>query len=508
MRRVSRGEARRRAIELVVRIVAPATAALVLVAFLGTGAREPRHDLHLIAPRAARAGEALPIRAHVYAGLQRLEGPALATPEVRVELRVGAEIVASTMLAPAFAQTLEGSLPVPAGIAGQATLLARAGVDGEPAVVERPLAVTHEPPPPEPLVPRPLRALQSLAAGPVRPSAGATAPALFDVRVRGGACVPELPCEIVVHVGEPAAAIAVESTASVSASGGAAPSAETAGVVALEVTTHGPEAQLVLEARRANVVVATRAVRLPNALGAARLANVPAVLASPASPMPLLLGAEGGCIVDGFRDDRWRHTASLADCAHGAALPFAPLAPGRWRLQARTDPFSADAAAARAFYVRAPGESDADVLRALARAAIALDANDALARAVQADADAFTDALEAVAGALLAPLEADLHAQPTATSSLPAANARLAHERARLRTLTLAALALAALALGLLVASRGVRAAGEASRIMSEAGSLHPPSRAIGVMRAVAAGVSLVIVFAAIAVYLMARGGE
>lgn len=502
---VSRGLGRLRAIDLAVRVLAPAAAAIVLVVFLGSRAREPRHDLHLVAPARARAGETLPVRAHLYTGLRRPQGASLVTSEVRLSLQLDGDEVASTALVRSHADTLDGTLALPPGREGSGRLVAVAAIDETTVRVERPVTIARDGGA-TPLVPRPMRALQQASAGPIRSVDGHEPPTKLDVRVRGGACVPEIPCTLAIHVGAPGASISVESTPSVSAPPGATPSAATEGVVLVDVTTHGPEAELALLAHRDGTLVARRAVRLPNALGAARLAPIDPVLDAPARPTLRLLDPLGGCIVDAFRDERWLRTGARTDCAGGDVPPFAALEPGVWRVQARSDPFSADSAAVASFYVRAPGETETDVLHALAVAALARDADDGLARAVRDDPAAFVPALVATASALLASLETDLQAQPTATSSLPAATARFAEERAELRTLTLAALAFAALALALLVAGRGVRAAGEASRILEEAGSLHPPGRVLGVLRAIAVGVSLLLVFAAIAVYLLARG--
>jgi hypothetical protein len=88
----------------------------------------------------------------------------------------------------------------------------------------------------------------------------------------------------------------------------AQPSAETTGVVPLSVVTHGPEAQLWLRADRAGVRVAHRSVRLPVALGAARLRVSDTLWRAPALPELALLGGEGGCILDVFRDGAWLRT--------------------------------------------------------------------------------------------------------------------------------------------------------------------------------------------------------
>lgn len=505
MRTVSSGQARGRAADIALRVLLPAAAALTLVSVLVGRARDVDHDLHVMVPDAVEAGASVPIRAHLYAGLRDPEGARLVLADIAVELRGGGRLLARGKLVPSFASSFDGALEVPTDFVGPATLAARATVAGETVAVERPLAIVRDPEP-SAAAPRELRALQQMALGPVRVEAGAQAPDVLDVRVRGGACVPETPCEVDVRVGEPAAAIAVAVTASVApVPASARPSAETAGVVALEVTTHGPEAELRLEARRAGALVATRSVRLPILLGVEQLAATEAMVPAPARPRVRLSGEAGGCIVDAFRDGHWLRTGAIADCAHGALAPFAELDAGIWRIQARRDPFSADSAAVRAMYLRRDHEQDGDVLATLARAALVAAPDDAFAQTVAQNPTPHVPAFRASAGYLLALLEEGVVPQPAPTSSLPAALDRLERERGRVHNYALAALAATALALTLLVARRGMRGGAEADRILTEAGSLHPPRRAFLLLRVAAVVASLLLAFAAIAVYLVLR---
>lgn len=505
MRAVSSGLARGRAVDLTLRVLLPAAAALTLVSVLVGRARDVDHDLHVMAPEAVRAGASVPIRAHLYAGLRDPEGPRLVLADIAVELRGGGRVLARGKLAPSFASSLDGSLDAPADFVGPATLVARATVEDEAVAVERPLAIVRDAKPMVP-APRELRALQQLALGPVRAEAGAQAPDVLDVRVRAGACVPETPCEVDVRVGEPAAAIVVVATASVTpAPASARPSAETAGVVALAVTTHGPEAELRVEAHRAGARVATRSVRLPILLGVEQLSAIEAMLPAPARPRVRLSGEAGGCIVDAFHDGHWLRTGAITDCARGALAPFAPLDAGIWRIQARRDPFSADSAAVRAMVLRRDHEQDGDVLATLARAALVAAPDDAFAQAVAQNPTPHVTAFRASAGYLLALLEEGVVRQPAPASSLPAALDRLERERGRVHTYALVALAATALALTLLVARRGMRGGAEADRILTEAGSLRPPRRAFLLLRVAAVVASLLLAFAVIAVYLVLR---
>jgi hypothetical protein len=162
-------------------------------------------------------------------------------------------------------------------------------------------------------------------------------------------------------------------------------------------------------------------------------------------------------------------------------------------------------------YVRAAGEADAAVLAQLARAALEREPDDVLARAVSEQPEAFVSALGETARYLLAVLDAGVLALPAPSSGLPRALARLSASRAHVRKLALLALALCALTLGLLVAQRGLTAATEASRLMADAGE---DPRQLGrqrlrmTLRVLATVSSLLLAFAAIAAYVIARAAS
>ena len=97
---------------------------------------------------------------------------------------------------------------------------------------------------------------------------------------------------------------------------------------------------------------------------------------------------------------------------------------------------------------------------------------------------------------------------PPMVSSYPAEVARLSAEQAVLRNWALLAIGLCALALGLLVAQRGLRAASQASELMAAAGEDArglDRQRLRMVLRVLATVTSLLLAFAAIAVYMVAR---
>jgi hypothetical protein len=495
------------------RILVPAGAALTLVALLIGRDHEVDSDLHVIAPEQAQRGQALPVRAHLYAHLHRPEGAELVTAPLTIALRAGNRVLARGRLGASYAGTLDGALKLPPDFVGRAVLAAEALHEGRAVRSERVLDVTASAPAGQALHARPLRPLQRFAPGAVqRQGEAAEVPASLGARIEGGACVPERRCTVLVHVGEPAASARVLATSAVEPDArSAAPSNVTSGVVALRIVTHGPEAELQIAIEREGAQIAARAFRLAVALGASALDEVPRIVPAPALPKVALQDEERGCIVDAFLERRWLRTGGLADCRTGESLPFAPLEAGLWRIQLRRDPFSAESAAVTTLYVRAAGEPDAAVLARLARAAHEREPDDLLVQAVREQPEAYVTAFSETARYLLAALDSGLLVLPEPSSGLPRALARLSASRARVRKLALFALALCALTLGLLVAQRGLHAATEASRLMAQAGE-EPRrldrQRLRMMLRVLATVSSLLLAFAAIAAYVIARGGS
>lgn len=497
---------------LFARILLPAAVAIAVLALLLGDARQIDSELHLLAPDRHARGQSVPLRAHLYARLRRPEGPELAAAPLAVELRAGTRVLARTELRAGYANTLDGALALPEAFTGRAVLVAEAEQGGADVRSERVLDVVPAAELTAPLDPRAraLPALQRFAPGPVQAHAGAAAvPSALSLQIEGGVCVPERPCTVLVHVGEPAAAVRVLETPSVTPDARSrAPSEATSGVVALRVVTHGPEAALRIAVERDGARVATRAFRLAVALGASALRELPRVLNAPAAPSLGLHEEEPGCIVDAFHALRWARTGSLAECRGREPLPFAPLTPGLWRLQLRRDPFASGSAAVASVYVRAPGEADPQVLARLARAALARDPGDALARALSADQSTDSRSFEADARYLLALLDRGVVALPEPVSGYPRALARLQAARGRVRTLALAVIASCAAILGLLVLQRGLSAASEASRVMTQAGEERAgvdKQRLRMRLRVLAAVASLLLLFAAIAAYVVVR---
>lgn len=515
---MSRGGARP-GVQALLRVGAPALAALALVVVaFGEGA-DIEHDLQLVIPATATAGEPLPVRALVYSGLRAIEGPHLSPRDVDVELRAaGGEVLARARLLRARAGSgdVEGSLAVPAGARGVVRVRAAVRVGRDDLIAVAPLQLTAAG---EGFAVegRPLRELQQLSeARTQRMPFSPPPPTPLRSRIQGGACVPEQPCTLFVHVGEPAAALYVESTPSVSASAGATtPSPETAGIVALEVTTHGPEAQLWLRATRAGRPVARRSVRLAVAQGSAALALASPVVEAHAAPELSLGGEAGGCIVDAFRlaerqTYRWVRTGSVEDCSELQAVPFGGLGPGIHRVQARRDPFSADSAAVRVVYAKSRGQTQAEVLAALARAAHDIDASDVFAGRVFAEPGAMAPSEFAASfGYLAAILEEGIVPRPRAATGYAEARARLSETQGHLRWLALLSLALGGIGLSLTVGSRGLAASARASQLLVIAGEDERTVRKARLrttLATVASALALLLVFVLVGLYVIARG--
>lgn len=515
---MSRGSGKR-LLQGALRVGAPALAALALVIVAFGESADIDHDLQLVLPQQAAPGETIPLRALLYEGLRSIEGPRLSPRDIDVELLTkGGARLSSSRLRRARAGTgdVEGMLKAPQDAQGPLRVRARARIGRNELLVVAPLQLTAAA---EGVAAegRALRELQQFAEGGVqRMPFAPPPPAPLRSRIQGGACVPEQPCTIFVHVGEPAATLEVEPTPSVSpARAQAAPAVETSGIVELQVVTHGPEAEMWLRATRAGRTAGRRVVRLAIAQSSASFAVQPAVFETSKTPLMSLAGEAEGCIVDAFsmtarRTYRWLATGSLADCSQPQAVPSFGLGSGIHRLQARRDPFSADSAAVRVVYGRAPGEPPSAALVALATAAQKIDPSDAFVAHVLAHADAIdAPAFPASFGYLAAVLEDGIVPRPRAATGYAEARAQLSETQARLRWLALLALALGAVGLALAVGQRGLEASARASQILVQAGEDERTAKRAelrAVLATLASVLGLLLVFAVIALYVIARG--
>jgi hypothetical protein len=473
------GRARRIAIAL--RALALGAALLsMLVLWTGERVTVP-HDLQLVSEAIVRPGDTVALRAFVLRDVEAPEGPTLARVAVPVRLLdlAGREL-AKTVLSDTVVEAMEGAIRIPDTARGTFVLEATAQLAGSlPLRCQRTIEVSPTARP-LPLHGRTAGPLQQLALGATQRRGLAAPPDRLLPRVLGGACVPEQRCTIMVWVGEPAAAIVVRPNPAISVVGLPLPSTETSGLVELTIRVHGPEANLVLEARRGNEPVGERAMRLPIGLGDVAIAVERTVLEEaelqprprPGARISLALppGREHA-LLDVYSDGHLRQSLTCASVVAeqplGSCVAGLPL--GLSRLQARVDRFSADGAGARMVYVRRPGESDLDLLRAfgneVARGGPAGAADEWPATPPAWVASDFQRA----AAFILAPLETLRAPVPAAASGRPTQLARVDQARRLARFGVSSLLVLAALFVGVSLMRRGIHASAEASAILAEA---------------------------------------
>jgi len=448
---------------------------LVLGAFLLALVAEPPPadvDLMLVAPDYARPRSSLPLRALAVAGLAESGGPTttLARP-VRVRLldESGRRLAETTLVAGA-ADTVEGEIQIPPGVHGRLSLHARmrSPWDGDPIEVERLVQVSED-------------AAASTRRGRLatptqrwRPEVieavdGGTPPRDLDLRVLGGACAPELPCELRLWVGEPAAEVELESSPSLSVE--SSPHATTSGIVPLGVTVHGAEAVAHLVARREGAVVARRSVRLP-ILMAGHGMRLPrgSLVHTPARPELEVssLNDSRRFVVDAYRDGHWLHTATLELDGDGSGrLPYS-LAPGLWRLSVHGDPFSTLRSAGRLVLVLAPGADAMSELRRLAASPELSAGTDPLASLLVAGQPAPGSA-EQVAELLFALPELDFYQMPDLAHGILQLGPDVDPGRRALRALAGGLVLLAGFLVAWMLIRRGRAAGHQADLLLADA---------------------------------------
>lgn len=433
-----------------VRVAVPlAVLAIVIAVFVGERIRID-HELQLVVPPAIAPGATLPARALLFEGIEDPAGPRFASAPVELRLLDSrGRVRARAELAPSPIGGADGTLEVPADLAGRLVVHAIARVAGEPvASVRTPIEVTRDPPE-APLLGRMAMPLQHFELGAIE---GSAPPEPFAVRVVGGACVPEQPCGLVVHVGEPAASIRVAPSASVTP-GAPSTEGETSGLVRLPVVVHGPEARAELLASRAGVEVGRRWLQVPVALATPALAPGPRIFAQgQAVTLDVrTLGEPRAVVADVYRGGLWSRTASFAPARPGS---IGALPPGLWRVQVHADPFSAERSLVRTLLVRDRGES--------ARAAVD--------RALAGRDRVPPGAPELRLAWATARSEDRLYALPEGVSGRAADEARVEARRSTLRIAALLALVLGLVIAAVVFLRRGVGAALEAQRIMDATG--------------------------------------
>ncbi len=444
---------------------------------------------------AARRGHPMPIRAVVLTGLHRPEGPALASLPVDVTLRApeGAEL-GRTRLGASPAGGADGAIAIPADAPDVVELRAVARLEGRGVATATRRLDLREVPAPETLEGRLAHGTAHFSEGPIELTFEGPAPSVLATRVVGGACVPEHPCEVLVHVGAPGARVRFAPSPAISP--GAAPAAPTAGLARLVVTVHGPEAQILLEALKDDLVVARRAVRLPVALATPGV-TIADRLRVPDGGAPsihaMVLGDRPGVIVDGYAEGRWIATASVTPRDTAFEPPLA-LGPGVHLLQVHTDPFTATHAATRFVATRA-----VSIDRALA--ALAALGGD-LPEEVPPGPDELRFAWSA------ASLEVGHYELPAPVRGYEQDLAALVARQRLLRTVALVAMGLGLVVLVLVFLRRGISAALEAQRVMEATGDPELASarhRRRTLLSALAIVATVVLAFLAAGAMIVAR---
>ncbi len=466
-------------------------ASLASLFALWTGERARiEDDLQLFAEPRARPGETLALQALFLEHVDAPEGPTLTTTEVRVRLldAAGSELAVTDLAASAL-DTMEGSLRVPAVAQGRLRLEASVQAPGGEAsdvtqlTVSRGLEVSSD----AEVAPASTRLagpLQHLSVGELKATGTEQAPVPFMPRVVSGSCVPEQVCQLLVWVGEPASAVEVVDNAQVSSAAKPEPATETAGLVTLALRVHGAEAQVTLLATRNGVPVGERALRLPVALGEAVITARSSLAASLSEVSLSLIPAPGRehVILDTFLAGRWArsHTVRAASLSQAVRLDSAPEAFGLVRLQARSDRYSGEGSATRMVYVQQPGQSAADALAAVARAAREAGLSEGLTDAFErTPPPGFAADAARWASFALAPFEEMRMAIPTAMSGRPAQVARVDRVRTFVRFGVGAMLVCCAFVVGASVLRSGLSASDEAAAVLNEANeATSSPQRA------------------------------
>lgn len=372
--------------------------ALVAGLYFRTERTPPGLDLQLFAPHWAPPGSPVAMRAFVVPhdpAASAGELPAfvdikLLSPHgelvVETSIRQAAPIatspagemgVAPTAVDPNEARRygLQGVLELPPGLApGRYRLEAKAQLEPRPetsVTVTQGLDVTGDAPalawrrlPPS--TPGPIDRL-ALVETPTEPGPdGATM--RLEPRVLGGACAEDLPCDLAVWVGEPAARLRIHSAYGFVP---VTPEDELpqSGIVVFRGTVRDPEASVTMIAARDGVDIARRVAPLPLVRRAPALApGTPRMLLGTSHGISIRLGREPSpLLIDLFDDGRW--VAALSrwprpSLPHGEALALPLRADGLHRVQVRTDPSDAATVVSRVVVSAATEEAALAIVRA------------------------------------------------------------------------------------------------------------------------------------------------
>ncbi|MEM6960962.1 MAG: hypothetical protein AAF550_04370 [Myxococcota bacterium] len=457
----------------------PLSVALVFLFVLGFEGGGPNEDLQVCSDRRVRPGRPMAVRSFLFEKLGTPSGPELRTAPATAQMVCGGAAVANAFLSPSLLPGMEGQLMIPNHVEGDCELWLSATLrDGRDTRVVRSLQVALGAEAPA-LKTRPLALVHQLHHGLIEPPNTVHHPGLgtaaredlrpperLEVRIVGGACVPEQRCDVLVLVEGDGFSPSIVPSSSVSilslTQSAVAPESETnsASMIRAVLTTHGPEAVTKIEALRSSnssrlepegtpssaVALSTqrwsRSVQLSVVL-AARAVTVPAVLMIDTEPLSVQVSGmrHSAVLLDLFEDGRfWRSSRSFALASEGPSKLLwpstDPLPIGLVRLQVRTDPYSAEHAGVRLFWRHAAADSKSESLDRLVDVLQDRDLSEpdaALVHWFQQERTApFSE--DWMAAWLLSPLESRLVAQPLFVSG--AAQGRDGGEAARMRRRT------------------------------------------------------------------------
>jgi hypothetical protein len=327
--------------------LSPLLVALLLAALWLAGTPSPVPDLRLSAPVVARPGSSIGIRAWQL-DIDDAGYPIVRAPEIEVELHDERGVVlAKTRLLASALEGAEGGLAIGADVRGKLSLRATASIDGEPVRVDRTLYVREGIDSKLPAG-RSVNAFQTYELEPLRVIDSTRAPPTIDPRVEEGACAPDVPCTMIVWLGDWDGRVRARALGGVRFEDSVVRSS--AGFARFSLRPVGQEALAIVDALGDDgAVLASRRVRLPLVPGA-----LVARASRDAGAVKLgwnALGDPQSVLVDVFDGHRWVSATSLSQSDPEIQLP----GPGVWRIQARSELYADNTAGVSFVVVDAPG---------------------------------------------------------------------------------------------------------------------------------------------------------
>ncbi|MCB9708118.1 MAG: hypothetical protein H6714_04975 [Myxococcales bacterium] len=333
-------------------VVLGALCLVVGIAVLDSRLLRPEYDLELVAPNEVAPGHPIPARTFLFRDPHR-GVPELQPHSARLELLdLTGKRLAHAHLSPSSCADAEGLLWIgskqPLGMLRlKATATAK---DGTALYVSRALRVTSHPRGLK-SEPRFAHPTQHRELGPVEVLAKEGKSSRFEVTVEQGSCLPERDCRLLVHTSlRPGVEVALDHLTGATAVTEGAVLVE-GGYAALNLRVHGPVAHASIVATRGRTHLVRRALQLPVGLGLPYLFSESRAVPAAKEQLRLSVSLANCLILDAFEiaggATYWRRSLaqSLPSIAKDAdtaswAPNWPPLAPGRYRLQARTSPFN------------------------------------------------------------------------------------------------------------------------------------------------------------------------